>query len=242
MDFINQDTTYPGGPQALSDDSLRVVWLRTDASATAADRPFRDNLVTTATDVSVQVRKGLDVLGASQAGATNLSRAGGQADGWVVRGESHALLRVVPNDAGFLPVTFSAHFIGQWADRPLLAYEQQPIGNLTIGRGYDPNAASGERVAAGEFKIEIGPKKLLKGITVTPYVFDDIMYVGYLQQGQADVTLRSLGGGFEFRIPYDKRGNAIRIDAGYAKPLDKPIPSAVAKPPAEYLLQVVVAH
>jgi hemolysin activation/secretion protein len=241
MDFINEITTFKSG-QALSDDALRVVWLRADASAIAADRPVLDNLVTTAADVSVQGRKGLDVLGASQAGAQALSRTGGRSDAWVVRGEAHASLRVAPNDVKFLPITFSLHFIGQWSDRVLLAYEEQAIGNLTIGQGYDPNSAAGDRVAAGEFKIELGPMPLRRIVRVTPYAFYDLAYVGYLQQGQTDVTLRSLGAGLELRVPYDARGHTLRVDLGYAKPLDKPIPSAQEKPDGRFLIQVIVAH
>jgi hemolysin activation/secretion protein len=241
MDFVNQITTFKSG-EALSDDSLRVLWLRADASTTATDRPVLDNLMSTAADVSVEGRKGLDVLGASQAGAQSLSRTQGRSDAWVVRGEAHASLKITPNNPKFLPLTFSGHFIGQWADRPLLAYEEQAIGNLTIGRGYDPDSAAGDRAAAGEFLFELGPIPVHRTIRVTPYAFYDLAYVGYLSQGQEDVTLRSLGGGLEIRLPYDARGHTVRMDLGYAKPLDKPIPSAQEKPHGRFLLQIVIAH
>ena len=241
MDFINQTTTFKSG-QALSDDALRVVWLRADASTAATDRPVLDNLMSTAADMSVEVRKGLDVLGASKAGAQALSRNQGQPDAWVVRGEGHASLKIAPDNLKFVPITFSGHFIGQWANAPLLAYEEQAIGNLTIGRGYDPNSASGDRVASGEFLIELGPMAFRRTIRVTPYAFYDLAYVGYLEQGQVDVTLRSLGCGVELRLPYDARGHTVRMDLGYAKPLDKPIPSAMEKPHERFLIQVVIAH
>ena len=241
MDFVNQTTTFPGG-QALADDTLRVAWVRADASAAAVDRPVMDNLVSTAVDLSVQARKGLEVLGASQAGAQSLSRPQGRADAWVVRAEGHASLRVTPDNPRFLPMTFSLHFMGQWADRPLLAYEEQAIGNLSIGRGYDPDAASGDRVAAGEFKFELGPMKLYRSARLTPYLFDDLARVTNLDIGAQDVTLRSVGGGVELRFPYDARGDAVRVDFGYAKPLDKTFPSQTKKPPERWLLQVIVAH
>jgi len=241
MDFINQTTTFKSG-QPLSDDSLRVAWLRADASAAAIDRPLLDNLVSTQADLSVEGRKGLDVLGASKAGAQALSRNQGRADAWVVRGEGHASLRITPDDPRFVPITFSGHFIGEWADRPLLAYEEQAIGNLTIGRGYDPNSASGDRVASGELLIELGPIPFRRTIRLTPYVFYDLAYVGYLEQGQVDVTLRSLGAGMEIRLPYDSRGHTVRLDLGYAKPLDKPIPSAMEKPHERFLVQIIIAH
>jgi hemolysin activation/secretion protein len=241
MDFINEITTFKSG-QALSDDSLRVLWLRADASTTAIDRPVLDNLMSTEADVSVQARKGLDALGASQAGAQALSRTQGRSDAWVVRGEAHASLKITPDNPKFIPITFSGHFIGQWADRPLLAYEEQAIGNLTIGRGYDPNSSSGDRVAAGEFLLELGPMPFFRTVRVTPYAFYDLAFVGNLEQGQQDVTLRSLGGGLEIRLPYDARGHTVRVDLGYAKPLDKPIPSAMEKPDGRFLLQIIIAH
>ena len=241
MDFVNQTTTFPGG-QALADDTLRVAWVRADVSAAAVDRPVMDNLVSTAVDLSVQGRKGLNVLGASLAGAQSLSRPQGRADAWVVRADGHASLRVTPDNPRFLPLTFSLHFMGQWADRPLLAFEEQAIGNLSIGRGYDPDAASGDRVAAGEFKFELGPIKLTRTARITPYLFDDLARVTNLDIGAQDVTLRSVGGGVELRLPYDARGDAVRVDFGYAKPLDKTFPSQTKKPPERWLLQVIVAH
>jgi len=241
MDFINQTTTFKTG-EALSDDSLRVAWLRADSSFAATDRPVGDNLMTTTADLSVEGRKGLDVLGASVEGAEALSRTGGRSDAWVVRGEGHASLKIVPEDVKLLPITFSLHFIGQWSDRVLLAYEEQAIGNLTIGRGYDPNSASGDRVASGEFLIELGPMAPWRFVRVTPYAFYDLAYVGYLEQGQTDVTLRSLGGGLELRFPYDARGHTVRMDLGYAKPLDRPIPSAMEKPDGRFLIQIIIAH
>jgi hemolysin activation/secretion protein len=241
MDFVNQLTAFKSGA-ALSDDALRVVWLRADMSAVGADRQVVDNQMSTAADLSVQANKGLDILGASKAGAQALSRTQGQPDAWVVHAEGHASLRITPDNPKFLPITFSGHFIGQWANAPLLAYEEQAIGNLTIGRGYDPNSASGDDVAAGEFLFELGPVPFGRAIRVTPYAFYDLAYVGYLEQGQQDVTLRSLGCGLEVRLPYDARGHTVHMDLGYAKPLDKPIPSAMEKPNGRFLIQVVIAH
>ena len=241
MDFINQTTSFPGG-QPLSDDALRVVWMRSDASFASIDRPVLDNLLTTRADLTIEGRKGLDVLGASLAGAQALSRTQGRADAWVVRADGDALLRITPTDPKFVPITFSGHFQGQWADRPLLAYEEQAIGNLTIGRGYDPNAVSGDRAAAGEVKVEIGPMRFEKRVQFTPYGFFDLARVTSLEQGIEDVTLRSLGAGVELRIPYDKIGNAVRIDFGYAKPLDKTFPAATSKPPERWLVQLIVSH
>jgi hemolysin activation/secretion protein len=246
MDFVNQRTTESGVLTPVSDDALRVAWVRVDTAAAATDRSWGNYLVSTAADFSLQGRKGLEVLGASHGGEPDLSRTDGHADAWVVRGEGHASIRVGPQDGKWPPITLTTHFLSQWADRPLLAYEQQAIGDLTVGRGYDPSAASGDEVVAGEIKAEIGPFSAGKDkmIKITPYVFDDDMYVAYLGPGAGsqDVTLRSLGGGLEVRIPYDPRGDSVRMDLGYAKPLDRPIPFSGKKPPERFLVQIIVNH
>lgn len=241
MDFVNQDTRLPNA-QALSDDALRVAWARLSGSLSASDRPWRDNLVSTTVDLTLQGRKGLEVLGASEPGAPALSNSQGRADAWVVRANGHAAIRITPRNTLYLPITISAHFVGQWADRPLLGYEQQGIGNLSIGRGYDPSAASGDEIIAGGLRAEIGPMRVGNKVQVTPYVFEDIEHVAYLTPATKDLTLRSLGGGLSVRFPYDARGNAVRIDAGYAKPLDKPVPFAPKKPPELFLVQIIATH
>jgi hemolysin activation/secretion protein len=240
MDFVNQDTRLPDN-QALADDALRVLWGRVAGSISATDRPWRDNLVSTTADLTVQVRKGLDVLGASQPGARGLSNTLGLADSWVVRAEGHAAIRIAPRNVHYIPVTLSAHFLGQWADRPLLGYEQQGIGNLTIGRGYDPSAASADEIVALGLRADLGPIRVGRRLQVSPYVFGDTAHLSYLT-AQPDVTVHSVGGGMSFRVPYDARGNAVRIDAGYARPLDKAIRFAVKNPPELFLVQIIVTH
>lgn len=236
IDLISQSTVFPGGG-ALSDDNLRIVWLRSD---TAVQRVFNHDLfgsfITVTADLSVQVRKGVPALGASGPTSAALSRIEGRSDAWVLRGIGDAAIDAKPLGGG-LPFNLSAHFEGQWADRPLLAYEEQAIGNLTVGRGYDPAAASGDRVVAAEFKAKFGPFAVGKGIGFAPYGFYDIARVTNLDQGSIDVTLHSVGGGIEARLPY-----GVRADIAYAKPLDKPFPSAKSVPPARVLVQLVVVH
>jgi hemolysin activation/secretion protein len=245
FDLINQNTIaegLPSGSPPLADDSLRVLWLRADAAESAVDRRWGGDLVSTAADLSLQGRKGLDVLGASNAGDVGLSRPGGRADAWVLRADGHASVRVAPLDASWPPVTLGAHFVSQVADRKLLSYEQQAIGNLTIGRGYDPGAVSGDDVVGGDLKLEIGPLKIGGMVRVTPYGFFDIEQVSYLGNSSPDVTLRSAGGGLEWRIPYDSRGDAVRMDLGYAKPFDRTVPGPGKLPPDRFLVQIIVNH
>jgi hemolysin activation/secretion protein len=244
MDLISQDTTFPGGQQ-LADDSLRVPWIKLEGSLHDFQRPTLGGLLSTDADLWVQGRKGLHILGASPANAPALSRPAGDSDAWVVRSEGYGTVRYDPYLVRLPPVNFSIHFVGQWADRPLLAYEEQAIGNLTVGRGYDPDSASGDRVVAAEAKLEFGPIGLIKfgraaaaqGISVGPYVFYDYARVANLDPGSVNVSLRSLGGGFELRLPY-----RLRADLYYAVPLDKPYVAAPSKPPPKVFVQIVFQH
>jgi hemolysin activation/secretion protein len=236
FDLISQSTTFPGGG-ALSDDNLRVVWARSD---TAVQKTFGQDIfgdyVTANAGLSLQVRKGLHILGASGPNAPSLSRIEGHSDAWVLRAVADAGIDAKPFSGG-IPFNLSAHAEGQWADRPLLAYEEQAIGNLTVGRGYDPAAATGDRVIAAEFKAKFGPFVVAKAVGFAPYGFYDIAQVNNLDQGSINVTLHSVGGGVEIRLPY-----GVRADVAYAKPLDKPFPAAKSIPPARVLVQLVVVH
>lgn len=236
FDLINQNTLFPGGG-ALSNDSLRILWVRSDQ---AIQKPFAvdflGDFVTFNADLSFQVRKGLPILGASPAGATALSRIEGHSDAWVIRGSGSASLDAKPL-AGGLPFNLGLRFEGQWSDRPLLAYEQQAIGNLTIGRGYDPASSTGDRVIAVEFKARLGPLKLTHGFSLAPYGFYDFARVDNLAAGSVDVTLHSVGGGVEARAPF-----GLRADVAYAKPLDLPFVGAQSVPPARVLVQIIFVH
>ncbi len=236
FDLINQSTTFPGGG-ALSDDHLRIVWLRSD---TAIQHTFGQDVfgdfVTASADLTLQARKGLHILSASAPNAAALSRIEGHSDAWVLRAVGDAGIDGKPLNGG-IPFNITAHVEGQWADRPLLAYEEQAIGNLTVGRGYDPAAATGDRVIAAEFKAKFGPFVIAKTVGFAPYGFYDIARVTNLDQGSIDVTLHSVGGGVEIRLPY-----GVRADIAYAKPLDKPFSAAKSIPPARVLVQLVVVH
>ena len=236
VDMISQATIFPGGG-ALSDDNLRIVWLRSDeAIQHGFGQEVFGSFLTANADLSLQVRKGLHILGASATGAPALSRIEGRSDAWILRAIGDASLDSKPLAAG-LPVSLSTHVEAQWADRPALAYEEQTIGNLTVGRGYDPAATTGDRAVAAEFKAKFGPIKLTHGFALAPYGFYDIARVISLEQGTDPVTLHSFGGGVEFHLPF-----GIRADVAYAKPLDKPFPAAQSIPPARVLVQIIVVH
>jgi hemolysin activation/secretion protein len=246
FDWVDQRIDFPGGG-ALSDDSLRILWLRADGGVRHDGlRPTPLGYISTRAALSLQFRKGLDGLGASRAGAPSLSRNEGKPDAWVFRAEGQSSITFEPINTPGSGLTLSVHYQGQYADKPLLAYEEQPIGNLTVGRGYDPDALSGDRAFAAEFKSEVGPFWLMKGkkLGIAPYGFFDVAKVSNLDLGSKDRTVRSVGGGatFVLNAVVRSRPGAVTADLAYAKPLDKPFAAALAKPPARVLFQINVSY
>jgi hemolysin activation/secretion protein len=235
LDLVNQTETLGG--QRLDNDVLRIVWLRARAYGRHEfAEPVLGDYLTASADVQVDLRQGLHALGASATGAADLSRPHGVSDAFVAREDGAFALRFDPPGRG-AAVTLSVHSQAQWADRPLLAYEQMPVGNLTIGRGYDPSAATGDRLLAAEFKAEVGPFAIGQGVRIGPYGFYDIARTDNLGAGTPNVTLRSVGGGLEILLPYH-----LHADLAYAEPLDRIAPFATSRPPGRLLFQLLVQY
>ncbi|MFL5297547.1 MAG: ShlB/FhaC/HecB family hemolysin secretion/activation protein [Phenylobacterium sp.] len=225
MDAITQTTSFPGGDR-LADDRLRVVWTRASGEFV---RPLSESLSASGAG-ELELRKGLAALGASQAGAPTLSRVQGKPDAWLVRfdGEGHLTYRWLD---------FGLRAQAQYADAPLLSYEEQALGDLTIGRGYEPAVLSGDRAAAAELKLQVRPLPVLARTTLSPFAFFDAGHVSNLDTGSQGRTLRSAGVGVDGRFPY-----GLRASLAWAAPFDKPFPSSPTKPGQRVLFQLVLAR
>lgn len=225
VDFIEQTTSFPGG-DVLADDQLRVVWARLNGDFF---RNFRANLGITGNG-ELELRKGFSVLGGSKAGEPGLSRIQGRPEAWLARfeGETHLNWR-------WLDLGLRAQ--AQYANQPTVAYEELAIGDLTIGRAYEPAVVSGDRAAAAELKLQIKPVKILKDTTLSPFVYGDVGYVQNLDMGSQSRVLRSAGLGVEARLPY-----GIRANLGWGYPFDKPFPTQPTRPPQRVLFQLVIAR
>lgn len=225
VDVVSQKTAFPGG-DVLADDQLRVAWARLSGD-------FSRNLgrrLGVAGTGELELRKGFSVLGASKAGDQGLSRFQGRPDAWLARfeGETHVTWRAL--DLGLRAQA-------QYANRPAVAYEELAIGDLTIGRAYEPAVLSGDRAVAAEVKLQIRPLRVLGRATLSPFVFADIGYVKNLDIGARSRVLRSAGLGVEAQLPY-----GIRANVGWGYPFDKPFPTSPTKPPQRVLFQLVVAQ
>ena len=222
FDYVDQRTDLAAGVP-LSDDHLRVFWLRSQGDT---GHHFLNGMALAASG-EVDLRKGVDSLGASRIGVGDLSHLGARSDAFDVR---------FTGEGDFYPrpwIDLSAQVSAQYTDTPLLTYEQIEAGNLTIGRGYDPAALSGDRGVLAEFKGQVGPFDLTRFAQVSPYVFYDLADIRVLGLAGEDRAIHSLGGGFLVRLPY-----GLRVDLAYAAPQNRAYVAAPSRPPARLLLQL----
>lgn len=200
----------------LNRDKLRVLFTR-------AEYGQRDLLFGGEEAYSygafLELRQGLGIFNAtkpeevSEEGFTP-SRFEGDSRAFVARGGLDGAIRV---NSRF---SLAAIARGQWADRPLLNFEEFSIGNLTIGRGYDPGANSADRAVAlrGEVRANILPPQTARLFDLEAFAFYDSVWIWNLDPNaiEDDRRLGSWGGGLRAQLP-----NQIFAEVMYAHPEDK---------------------
>lgn len=209
LEWIDQKVEFGGGIATLTDDKLRVFSARLDGHL--APRELADHSV--AATGSLEIRRGVSGLGASRFGNRNASRFGGRPDATVVRAE----LSVGGRVAGPLVATVSGSW--QYTDTPLLSYEEFSAGNMSVGRGYDPSAASGDRALTYGVELSSVPIALGKNAAFRPYAFVDAVRLTNIGPGAGEDRLRSLGAGVRAQL-----GPWLALDAAWACPLDRLAP------------------
>ena len=185
-----------------------------------------------AISTDLELRHGLDGLGASDRGDALLSRADARSDFFAARAGVSA--RYVLDTSGPLAPWLSAAVSGQWAPHGLPAYEEYQIGNYTVGRGYDPGAASGDRGIG--VQIEAGAEMALQELasplgqaSLGLFGFYDAAKVWNEDPLSYDSKISSLGGGLRLRWP------RTQLSLFYASPRSRPFPAA-EKPDGRLLL------
>jgi hemolysin activation/secretion protein len=180
---------------------------------------------------AVELRKGLDFAGASQRGDANLSRLGADPQATVGR------LRV-EGEAAFTPkLRLNLRFEGQRADTSLAAPEEYSVGNLTIGRGYEPGSGFGDSAAGVAAEVRFGPFPVGGKIQAQPFLFYDA--VKLWNEDPLSVngrTLESAGGGVRFELP-----GRIRLDLLYAEPRKSPLGLGDSVPQPRLLLNLTTS-
>jgi hemolysin activation/secretion protein len=209
----------------LSQDNLRIFYATVSGYET-----FRwDIPVWVQSEFSL--RKGIEALGASPANDPLLSRAGGNPAGFVMRSDGAA--RIGP----YYDFTGNLNYQAQYSDSPLLTYEQQAVGNFTIGRGYDPASLNGDRAIAGSAELHYSPMPADWVVTASPYGFYDIARVWNRTPASQNREVRSIGGGMVFQVT-----QRLRVDTFYAHPLDRISDVAPQKPGDRMFLNLTVSY
>lgn len=218
FEYIDQDTKLSGGGKLINDD-LRVFYARLEADQTTyyGYRPI-------VLRGSVGVRRGIEGFGATDEGERLLSRAGAKTNAWTLLAEASAQAVVTPRLQAYVEVS------GQYADQPLVSYEEFSVGSLTVGRGYDPGYISGDKAIAASFELRAGPFQPAPRWTFSPYGFFDVAHTEDVDRGGFSQTVKSVGVGLQMPV----RDRWV-LDVSYAKPLDKSALSR-SKPPGRLLI------
>ncbi|MBO9695177.1 MAG: ShlB/FhaC/HecB family hemolysin secretion/activation protein [Sphingopyxis sp.] len=225
LEWIDQKVEFGGGIATLTDDRLRIYFARLDGHL--APRELADHSV--AATGSLEIRRGVRGLGASRFGSRNASRFGGRPDATVVRAE----LSVGGRVAGPIVATVATSW--QYTDTPLLSYEEFSAGNMSVGRGYDPSAASGDRALTYGVELTSVPIALGKNAALRPYAFVDAVRLTNIGPGAGEDRLRSVGVGVRARL-----GPWTSLDAAWAHPLDRLAPHT-PKPADRFLVNLTIS-
>jgi hemolysin activation/secretion protein len=224
FEYVDERNDLSGGG-VLVNDRLRVLFFRAHADANGV---FMGRLWEAALDL--ELRKGVDILGASDRSEVELSHANANPDAFVQRLGGHVTFRAAPLIELYGAAT------AQGADSGLLSFEQLAVGNLTYGRGYDPSIVAGDRGVAGTVELRIGPFYPVNGLTVGGFGFFDAAYVKNRDAIGTAVNVKSAGGGVRFSYQ-----NKYDLDLAYARPLD-PETSTATKPPGDRVLVSLTAR
>ncbi|WP_293346153.1 ShlB/FhaC/HecB family hemolysin secretion/activation protein [Phenylobacterium sp.] len=227
LDVVDQETKAAGFG-LLSRDKLRVAYARADGDyrTEVSQRPV---LLTG----GLTLRKGLSILGGSDAGDPTLTRALGKPEAWVVKAQGGGDIAIGDRLTGMVRAQ------AQYADSVLLPYEQMSLGGLTVGRGYDPAALLGDKGVSAAFELRYGPLPLHPKVMAAPYAFFDAGYVvnnNVAATGlQKDRSLTSVGAGVIFRL-----FNRANLEVTYAHPLHATNPGA-SRPGDRVLIQLTAS-
>ena len=234
-DLLGSGGAGAGGSAALNLDRISTAYIR---FAGNSRRLRQDGTEAVAVSGFAEFRHGLDIFNATKSGV--ITRAGyapsrleGDAKAAVIRGQ-------LDGKVGFGPIfELFGSGRGQWTNQPLLNYDEFSIGNLTVGRGYDPGANTGDKAIAGtaevRFNLPTGPR-----VASQLFGFYDVVRLYNLDTGSTEARrkLESYGGGVRVTL-----SGIARLDVTYAHPLDKPLlTGANAKVPKDRVLVSLTAQ
>ena len=237
FDYVDQKTVVAAsgsGSVPLNLDKLRVLFGRISGDATGRRA---DGSIFYTARAGIEIRKGLGIFD-----ATPVNRVGGSgALPSRIDGDSRAAVIRLDADATvaldrIFSIAGSAR--AQYSKDPLLNFEEFSLGNLTIGRGYDPGANSGDKAIG--IRGEVIARLPLQSSLVDAQLFGfyDSVWLTNLDRGQLEVDrhLRSYGGGVRLTV-----ANQVLLEAMYAHPQDKAL-TIDDKPPSDRFLLSLTAR
>jgi hemolysin activation/secretion protein len=179
----------------LSHDRWRVV----DLGASY----LRNDVLGGEIAINADIAQGVPILGSSDNGSPELSRAGARIDFTKISGGARFTR---PLTGGF---EISLASQGQYAFDPLVVGEQIAFGGSQIGRGYDIGAITGDHGLGGTVELRYNPEVRLSPVqALQPFVFFDKAAVWNIQStGYPAQSISSIGGGLRAWLEHDISGD-----------------------------------
>ncbi len=106
--------------------------------------------------LDLEISQGIDILGASYKGQSNLTRSSGDPKYTKANLQLQRLQRIVSD----LNLLLAGK--GQWSANPLLSSEEFGVGGFNIGRGYDSSEIVGENGISGKIELQWNQPKKIK--------------------------------------------------------------------------------
>lgn len=185
LELLNQTTEGA----AETEDQIRTLYGRLRWAVAAP--------LSTVFEGEADVRFGLDIWDATTEDDILKSRL--DADG------KFALTRVDMSTTTPVGEGFSIFLRGmaQYSDEPLLSYEEMSLGNLTLGRGFEPGEVSGDDGIAGTIELRLNRPEFTNEV-VTDTQFYAFVDGGMIWNPNAVISeeenINSLGGGVRLRV------------------------------------------
>ena len=156
--------------------------------------------------------RGVDIMGASQAGDANLSRSEAKPD-FTVGTFSYTRFQALPRQ---WMLTAQGH--GQYASKPLYSAEEFGYGGQSFGRAYDPSEIVGDHGLAGMLELRYQGFDAWNDLKFAPYGFYDIGKVWNEDAGSEDGSGSSAGLGV-----YINHTSGLSSNLGIAFPLTRSV-------------------
>lgn len=231
FDYVNQLTNIFNGAAKipLTRDRLRVLYGAVSGDYRQLNFDGSTRLLARG---RLEVRKGIGIFDATDAGVNAAgvfqSRIDGDARAALLRADVELYSQFTPW------LAYSFRLLGQYTARPLLNYEEFSLGNLTVGRGYDPGSNSGDSALGTRTEV-IARLPTGARVGTQAFGFYDVVLLDNNDPSALEVNrrLRSFGGGIRATL----EGLAL-LELTYAHPQDRALVLDKAPPPDRVLMSL----